>query len=103
MITLTEVAAEQILKSANETDADNMYLRIAAKNEDDGSIEYGMGFDEIDEEDMLIKSFGVRVIVAPSSQVLLKGTVIDYVEMEPDQFHFIFSNPNDPRHKQASS
>lgn len=103
MITLTEAAAEQILKSANETGAEDMYLRIAAKSEDDGSIEYGMGFDEIADEDMLVKSSGVRVIIAPSSQVLLKDTVIDYVEMEADQFHFIFNNPNDPRHKQANS
>ncbi len=103
MITLTEAAAKQILKSATETEADEMYLRIAAKKEADGTIEYGMGFDNIDEEDMLVKSSDVRVIIAPSDQLLLKDTVIDYVELEPDQFHFIFKNPNDPRHKQADS
>ncbi|GMQ92298.1 MAG: hypothetical protein BMS9Abin11_1620 [Gammaproteobacteria bacterium] len=103
MITLTEAAAKQILKSAKKTEADEMYLRIAAKNEDDGTIEYGMGFDDIGEEDMLVKSSGIRVIIAPPAQLLLKDTVIDYVELEPDQFHFIFKNPNDPRHKQANS
>lgn len=103
MITLTEAAAEQILKSSKETDADDMYLRVSAKSENDSGIEYGMGFDEMGEQDMLIKSTGIRVIIAPSSQKLLKDTIIDYVEMEADQFHFIFINPNDPRHKRANS
>ena len=103
MITVTKEAAEQILKSAEDSDTEDVYLRMAAKQEDNGNIEYGMGFDDINEDDMLIKSEGVRIIISPSSQLLLKDTVIDYVELEPGKFRFIFTNPNDARHKKADS
>ena len=35
------------------------------------------------------------MVWAPEYEVLLKGTVMDYVEMEPGDFRFIFLNPND--------
>jgi hypothetical protein len=41
MITVTPQAAEQILKSAS-----GACLRLAARLDDKGVIEYGMGFDE---------------------------------------------------------
>lgn len=103
MITVTKDAAKQILKSAKDSGAEDMYLRMAAKQENDGSIEYGMGFDDISEEDILVKSEEVRIIISPSSQILLKDTVIDYVELEPGEFNFIFTNPNDARHKKTNS
>jgi iron-sulfur cluster assembly protein len=96
MITITPAAAEKIRHSASEGQMDDMSMRIAAKRNADGSIHYGMGFDDNElEGDIHIKSGGIDVVIAESSQLLLEGTTLDYVELEPDNWQFIFLNPND--------
>jgi len=99
MITLTKAAADQVRKSAQASDAANLSLRVAARVEDDGSIQYGMGFDEPGDNDVLAQSEGVDIVVAEELKDLLLGLKIDYVELSPGEFNFIFSNPNDPNHK----
>lgn len=98
MITITAAAAAQIRKAAELSDAEDMYLRIAAKREDDGGIEYGMGFDDMKAQDQLYRSGGVEVLIADACKELLAGATMDYVEINPGQFEFIFHNPNDNRH-----
>ncbi len=101
-ISVTETAANQIKKSAFETQAETLPLRIAATQKSDGSIHYGMGFDDVgnkQDDDHTYSSYGIEIVVAASSHELLKGTVIDYVELEPKQFHFVFLNPNDPNYQ----
>ncbi len=105
-VTITESAAQQIKKSALETQADSLPLRIAATKQADGSIHYGMGFDDVGNssgEDLNFTSNGVNIVIAKSSIELLKGTTIDYVELESKQFHFVFLNPNDPNYKPSDS
>lgn len=96
MIKITAAAAEQIKKSSSEGNMGSLALRIAAKKDDSGAFEYGMGFDDAVEGDLEIETEGVKLIVSPLHQELVRGMTIDYVEMEPGQFHFIFLNPNDP-------
>ena len=99
MMTITPSAAEQIKASASQQQIEDMPLRIAAKKAQDGSIEYAMGFaDQLSAEDIKFISEGVEIVLAPGSALLLKDTVMDYVEIEPGQYNFIFSNPNDPHH-----
>lgn len=96
MITVTTTAAEQIRQAAAQNDAEGMALRIAARREFDGSIQYGMGFDDGTEEDIQVGApDGMTVLVAPEHQELLTGATLDYVEMTPGDFRFIFVNPND--------
>ena len=105
-ISITETAANQIKKSVLETQAEAMPLRIAATKNADGSIHYGMGFDDVgnkQENDHTYSSRGISIVVAASSHDLLKGTVIDYVELEPKQFHFVFLNPNDPNYQPSET
>jgi iron-sulfur cluster assembly protein len=99
MITLTKAAADQVRKSAEASNAGNLPLRVAARVDDDGSIHYGMGFDEPGADDVLARSEGVEIVVAEGLKDMLLGMKIDYVELSPGEFHFIFSNPNDPNHK----
>ena len=99
MITISPKAAEQIKLSAQQTESTNMHLRIAAKVNVDEGIDYGMGFDEAREDDLHFNSEGVDFIVAPSSAEFLHGAHLDFVEIEPGQFNFIFQNPNDPHYK----
>jgi iron-sulfur cluster assembly protein len=35
----------------------------------------------------------------PGSVELLTGAMLDYVELNPGEWRFIFINPNDPSHK----
>ena len=100
-IEVTKAAADQIRKSALESKLDDTPLRIAATRHADNSIHYGLGFDDIDsgkEKDHHFESNGVEIVVAESSLKLLRGTTIDFVEMEPKQFRFVFLNPNDPNY-----
>jgi iron-sulfur cluster assembly protein len=99
MITITETAAKQIQASAQQTESENMSLRIAARKNDSGKLEYAMGFDHRTEADKSVDCHGVNIIVSPDSQPLLDGATLDYVELNPGKFEFIFINPNDPEHK----
>ena len=95
MIRVTREAAQQIRDAAAMREADKMGLRVAAKRAPDGSIEYGMGFDAERENDIEVFTEGVTVLVSPHSKSLLEGLVVDYVELTPGTFEFIFINPND--------
>ena len=96
MITITPAAAEQISTSASEGNMQDLAMRIAAKRNPDGSIHYAMGFDDQQiEGDLQITSGGINVIISEVSKSLLDGTTLDYVELEPGEYQFIFMNPND--------
>jgi iron-sulfur cluster assembly protein len=96
MITITPAAAEQIRDSADQGGMQGLAMRIAAKRNPDGSIHYGMGFDDNEhKDDIHVTSEGVDVVISETSRILLDGMTLDYVEIEPDTFQFIFMNPND--------
>ncbi len=96
MITLTPAAAKQVKHSAKESNLDGLPLRLACTRLEDGSFHYGMGFDDVKEDDITHTSEGVDVIVSVTANEFLNGTKIDYVEIEEGQPQFIFMNPNDP-------
>ncbi|MDH3871063.1 MAG: iron-sulfur cluster assembly accessory protein [Gammaproteobacteria bacterium] len=100
MITITPAAAEQIRTSARQGQMDDLAMRIAATKNPDGSIHYGMGFDDNQMDgDIHIKSEGIDIVVSGSSMTLVQGMTLDFVELEPDSYTFIFMNPNDPNFK----
>ncbi len=99
MITITPQAAEQILKSAQQTGLEEACLRLAARLDEKGTIEYGMGFDDKADDDMQVVAGGISVLVSPGSVELLTGATLDYVEINAGERRFIFINPNDPSHK----
>jgi iron-sulfur cluster assembly protein len=90
MFTLTRAAAQQIQQAAAASAAQDLALRIAARQAADGSIEYGMGFDEAQDEDLRMLLEGVAVVIADPHQPLLEDTTLDFVEFEPGAFNFIF-------------
>lgn len=100
MFTITETAAEQIRRAAESQQEPGedipVGLRIAAKVDEDGELAYGMGFDEERENDVKIESAGITVLIAPHSQDLLAGAMLDFVELNPGEFQFVFFNPNEP-------
>jgi iron-sulfur cluster assembly protein len=79
---------------------DDLAMRIAATKNPDGSIHYGMGFDDNQMDgDIHIKSEGIDIVVSGSSMTLVQGMTLDFVELEPGSYQFIFMNPNDPSFK----
>lgn len=99
MITLTPAAAAQVRKSAQAGRTGNLPLRLAVTQQPDGSLHYAMGFDDLGgQNDTKTTSEGVEIVIAPTSTAMLTGTTVDYVEMEPGEYRFIFLNPNDPNY-----
>jgi iron-sulfur cluster assembly protein len=96
MITLTAAAVRQILAAARPSGAEELALRVAARRAPDGSLEYGMGFDEPREGDLAIEQEGIRLLIGVPSQPLLEGTTLDFIELEPGQSHFIFVPAGQP-------
>lgn len=90
MFSLTSAAARQIQASANHSNSAEMALRVAARVDADGSVQYGMGFDEPNDEDLQLDLEGVTVVIGDESQALLADTMLDFVELEPGEFNFIF-------------
>lgn len=102
MLKVTDAAIKQIKIAATQGNMVGMPLRIAASRNKDGSINYGMGFDDSkSDDDAVIEAEGIEVIVGPASRDLLTGCVVDYVELDGGEMNFIFINPNDPAHGQA--
>jgi iron-sulfur cluster assembly accessory protein len=99
MITVTPAAAEFIRISATQGGAESLPLRVAVTRLQNGAFHYAMGFDDNHHEgDKTWHSEGIDIVVAPPSQPLLTGMVIDYVEIEGKK-EIIFINPNDPDQK----
>ena len=98
MITLTPTAVEQVKAAAAQSGAESLALRLAARKNSDGTMEYGMGFDEPKDDDLAFRFGDIEVVMGGEFGPLLNGTTIDYVELD-GQFHFIFMNPNDANYQ----
>lgn len=93
MIKITDPAAEQIRAVSNNPDVYGMVLRVAAYLEDDGNVNYAMGFDHEREADEQLICNGVEILIAASSTPYLQGVTLDFVEMSPGDLRFIFIPP----------
>jgi len=99
MFRVTTKAAEQVRSAAKQGGTEGLSLRLAATQKPDGSIDYRMGFDSASDEDIRTLSEGVDIVMAPEHVPLLAEATMDFVEIEPGQFHFIFLNPKDANYK----
>jgi iron-sulfur cluster assembly protein len=95
MFTVTTAAAQELLAAAARSEAAGMALRVAARQVADGSLEYGMGFDEEREDDEPVRFGDLTVLLGSPSKPLLADTVLDYVETAPGHFDFIFVPPQE--------
>tara|TARA_Y100000590_G_C15730229_1_gene1016691 strand:+ start:2194 stop:2511 length:318 start_codon:yes stop_codon:yes gene_type:complete len=96
VIKITDKALSKIIEQKKLMKNDSMKLRVAVMRKDD-KYHYAMGFDDnITQEDEIVPIDGIDIIVSSVSKPLASGMTIDYVEIEKDNFNFIFLNPNDP-------
>ena len=96
MISITQAAAEQIRQSAAQSGVETPVLRVAAQLAADGTVDFGMGFDQSRPGDTVLEVEGIHVVVAEPSRELVEGTRIDFVELEPGEFRFIFAPAGEP-------
>jgi iron-sulfur cluster assembly protein len=91
-ITITDKAVNQIKLLAKK--GNNSALRIGLKKGGCAGMEYTMDFVEtVNPTDELIEVDGAKVVIAPSAQMFLFGTEIDY-ETSLLESGFKFNNPN---------
>jgi iron-sulfur cluster assembly protein len=93
MIKITDAAAAQIRIAHNNPDVFEMVLRVAAYQEDNGDVNYGMGFDLEREADEHLIVNGIELLIAAPSTPYLQGVTLDFVEMSPGDMRFIFIPP----------
>lgn len=96
MFKVSKAAAAEIKRNLSLNEFDDMPIRIAAMQADDGSIHYQMGFDEAGPGDTMVSSSGVDVVITNDHKPLLSGCELDYVTIDGETPNFIFLNPNDP-------
>lgn len=93
-LTLTEAAAEKIGGLlASEENAD-LHLRIFVSGGGCSGFQYGFTFDDaIKENDHVVESFGVKLLVDPMSLKLIDGSEVDYQKSINGE-SFVIRNPN---------
>ena len=99
MITLTEKAAKQLKTILVDQGAPGKFVRVYVESGGCCSgPKYGLGFDEKQDDDAVVKHDGVEVIVDPESASVLEGSVIDYIDT-PRGKGFQIKNPNERPHQ----
>lgn len=93
-VRLTERAANQVKKiKAEEGLDDDVYLRVAVEGGGCSGLSYKLGFDEHGEDDQVVESHGVQIVVDFRHKLYLDGIVVDYPD-GLDARGFTFDNPN---------
>jgi iron-sulfur cluster assembly protein len=96
MFTLSSAAALRIRDSAGQSGATGMAIRVAAKLDERGELQFGLGFDEEREQDQSFEVEGLTVLIGPPSRELLADMVLDFVEVEPGDWQFVFFRTEAP-------
>ncbi len=78
MITLTANAATKVKSLQEELGTDGKLMRIFVESGGCSGFQYGMSFDEKKEEDQIIDSEGVQVIIDAASLAYLDGSEVDF-------------------------
>ena len=91
-VTITPAAAAQIQRLMTRDGSQG--LRIGIKKGGCAGMEYTMDYvSQINPHDEIVEQDGARVMIAPTAQMFLFGTIIDYETSLLEQ-GFRFRNPN---------
>jgi iron-sulfur cluster assembly protein len=92
-VTLTDIAATRVQKFLASR-GKGIGLRLGVKTSGCSGMAYTLEFvDEATPEDLIFDSYGVKVLVDPTSLVYLDGTELDYTKEGLNE-GFKFNNPN---------
>ena len=96
-LSLTVSAAQRILKQVEDADS-AIGLRFVVKKSGCSGYSYVMELAEnINDQEIVIESHGVKIVTNEKSLALIKGTQIDYVKEGLNQT-FKFINPKAEAH-----
>ena len=93
MLTVTDSAVQQLQALVREQEDPAKGLRIFVEKGGCAGMQYGMTLDRPQEQDRVIESGGVKVIVDPESATFLEGVTIDYSD-DLAGAGFRIKNPN---------
>ncbi|NPA14731.1 MAG: iron-sulfur cluster assembly accessory protein [Aquificae bacterium] len=93
VITVTEKAAQELKKLAEQHGIKDIVLRVQAIPGGCSGISYSMGFDEVRDNDVVVEQHGIKVVVDQNSVPFINGAEIDYVQT-PFGEGFKINNPN---------
>ncbi len=94
MITLTDAATMKVDELIKDEAEGDLALRVAVRPGGCSGFSYEMFFDtDIADDDQTVTYGDVRVVVDPSSSMLLEGATLDYKD-GLDQSGFSIDNPN---------
>jgi iron-sulfur cluster assembly accessory protein len=97
VIALTDKAATKVSELITAEGDESLALRVAVRPGGCSGFSYDMFFDtEKAEDDLEVSHGGVRVVVDPSSAMLLEGATLDYAD-GLTQAGFSINNPNAQR------
>jgi iron-sulfur cluster assembly protein len=100
MPSLTLAAAHQVRAAAQQSNCEDLPLRVAATRGADGAIQYAVGFDDVGGDgDQRFTSHGVEIVVAPDSMEIVSEMTIDYVQLDSGEMALVFLNPKDPDYR----
>jgi len=93
-LTLTENAENKIQCLLEDEDNDALHLRVFVNGGGCSGFQYGFSFDEqIKDNDAIVESGDLKILVDPMSMDLLNGSEIDYQESLQGS-SFVIRNPN---------
>ncbi len=94
LVNITEKAAEKALALLQARELPEGALRVFVAGGGCSGYQYGMALARsLEEDDIVLEQFGVRIVVDPESAQYLSGAEIDYVEDVMKSGFSIF-NPN---------
>ena len=92
-ISITEKAAEKVKVALEKQEVKDSALRLYVSGGGCSGFQYGLAFDKKNDDDTMIESHGVKVIVDQESAKYLEGSEIDYEESVMGE-GFKVNNPN---------
>ena len=95
---LSDAAAEKVKSlMASEEQSDTLALRVAVRPGGCSGFSYEMFFDtDVAADDLQVEHGGVKVVIDPASQEMLKGAMLEYKDGLQGA-GFSISNPNAQR------
>ena len=94
ILTITPAAAAKVQELLNERELAGFALRVFVQGGGCSGLSYGMAFEEnVYEQDNVVESDGVRLVIDPTSLAYMQGAEIDYVDSLMGG-GFAINNPN---------
>ena len=93
-LSFTEQAAEKVKQLSTREDTAGTMLRVYIQGGGCSGFQYGFALEgEENQDDMIVETDGVKLLVDPMSFQYLMGAEIDYLE-DLQGARFVINNPN---------